>query len=189
MKNLVAAVLTDFFEGGIAYNAVALGTALVAIALGAIALWIAVFQLRRIRHAAEAAQIAASEARTQITTVTAVSSLSALYGLSQELLTHLRQDSLDAALLRAMDLRGALARARVSSRDTGIPSQKDWQTLVTKVTSVQGALEKRSIDGSTDRSSTKRCLKIMNDVHERLSEFASEVEARAGDHQWLSQKS
>jgi len=174
-------LLQRYFAGGPWLNAINLAIGILGVLLGVVALWIALVQLKKIRSAAEAAQTAADDAKARILGITAIVGLVELCGLSRELLTFLQHQSVRAAIVRATDLRAAIARARESYRPLGILAPKEWQGIVANIEAVVDFLQNEQADRTDDGVDLKRCCALVSAVNSELNRAAARVSSRAGE--------
>lgn len=172
--------INSFLDGGRALNTTTLILTGVGVVLGLIGLAFVVWQLLKIKAAAQAAEHASNSTADQIGKITALVDVTELQTLANEVVTHLRIKDYSRATLRAHDLRGRVSQTRGSPHGSGLLTCEEWQGIVTVIARVQSALEKKSDDGDVSEKMHNRCMTSMQRILDRLNNLTMTAVKQTG---------
>jgi len=131
--------------------------------------WLALWQLRRTRHAAEAAQEASIQALNGVSCIQAVSTIQDICGRSRDLLHLARAKNIPAAANAAFELRDALSRFSVTAKGLEMQGADAWSLLLLTMGAIQDRLESAAITRRLDSEERESLIHEISRSHSRLS--------------------
>lgn len=134
--------------------------------------WLALWQLRRTRKAAEAAQEASIQALNGVSYIQAISTIQDICGRSRDLLHLTRAKNIPAAANAAFELRDALSRFSVTTKGLELQKKGAWDSLLIVMGTIQDRLESAAITRRIDSEERESLIHEISKSHSHLSTLA-----------------
>lgn len=170
-----------FWDGGRTFNEWSFYIGLAGFVATVVGLTIAYRQITKARTAAEAARKAATATADKLQKAWAMIDFTRLYKLSSDAVMLIRHDNFTAAAMRVGDVRDRVVELRESPQAQNLQAPEEWQELVTKLTSLQEALERHDKHQEPGRKLKERFMRQLSKINDKLNGLAASTGHSLGE--------